>query len=156
VASLEESSSTDIRKLRIVDGLLEQTSTTRTTVKYTFTNKDTARERTVVVEQARMMGWTLVEPQKPSEQTEALHRFDVPIAAGGNSPLSITSEITQGQHLQLLSYDLNTLLQFSKNGKASEKVVEAFREAAKRQAAIHEVERTIAKLDAERNELTQD
>ncbi|MBL8761270.1 MAG: hypothetical protein JNL50_08215 [Phycisphaerae bacterium] len=156
VASLEESSSTDIRKLRIVDGLLEQTSTTRTTVKYTFTNKDTARERTVVVEQARMMGWTLVEPQKPSDQTEALHRFDVPIAAGGSAPLSITSEITQGQHLQLLSYDLNTLLQFSKSGKASEKVVEAFREAAKRQGAIHEVERTIAKLDAERNELTQD
>lgn len=156
VASLEESSTSDVRKLKIVDGLLQQTTTTRTTQKYTFTNKDTARERTVVVEQARMMGWTLVEPQKPSDQTEALYRFDVPIAAGGNAPLSITSEITQGQNMQLLSYDLNTLLQYSKNGKASDKVVEAFREAAKRQAAIQDVERTIAKLDAERNELTQD
>jgi hypothetical protein len=156
VASLEESSTSDVRKLKIVDGLLQQTTTTRTTQKYTFTNKDTARERTVVVEQARMMGWTLVEPQKPSDQTEALYRFDVPIAAGGNAPLSITNEITQGQNLQLLSYDLNTLLQYSKNGKASEKVVEAFREAAKRQAAIQDVERTIAKLDAERSELTQD
>ncbi|MFO0833838.1 MAG: hypothetical protein U0638_02620 [Phycisphaerales bacterium] len=156
VASLEESSTSDVRKLKIVDGLLQQTTTTRTTQKYTFTNKDTARERTVVVEQARMMGWTLVEPQKPSDQTEVLYRFDVPIAAGGNSPLSITSEITQGQNMQLLSYDLNTLLQYSKNGKASDKVVEAFREAGKRQAAIQDVERTIAKLDAERNELTQD
>lgn len=156
VASLEESSNSEVRKLKIVDGLLQQTTTTRTTVKYTFTNKDTARERTVVVEQPRMMGWTLVEPQKPADQTEALYRFDVPIAAGGNAPLSITSEITQGQNMQLLSYDLNTLLQYSKNGKASDKVVEAFREAAKRQSAIHDVERTIAKLDAERNELTQD
>jgi len=156
VASLEESSNSEVRKLKIVDGLLQQTTTTRTTVKYTFTNKDTARERTVVVEQPRMMGWTLVEPQKPADQTEALYRFDVPIAAGGNAPLSITSEITQGQNMQLLSYDLGTLLQYSKSGKASEKVVEAFREAAKRQAAIHDVERTIAKLDAERNELTQD
>lgn len=156
VASLEESSTSDVRKLKIVGGLLQQTTTTRTTQKYTFTNKDTARERTVVVEQARMMGWTLVEPQKPSDQTEALYRFDVPIAAGGNAPLSITSEITQGQNMQLLSYDLGTLLQYSKNGKASEKVVEAFREAATRQAAIQDVERTIAKLDAERNELTQD
>lgn len=156
VASLEESSNSEVRKLKIVDGLLQQTTTTRTTVKYTFTNKDTARERTVVVEQPRMMGWTLVEPQKPADQTEALYRFDVPIAAGGNAPLSITSEITQGQNMQLLSYDLSTLLQYSKNGKASEKVVEAFREAAKRQAAIQDVERTIAKLDAERNELTQD
>lgn len=156
VASLEESSNSEVRKLKIVDGLLQQTTTTRTTVKYTFTNKDTARERTVVVEQPRMMGWTLVEPQKPADQTEALYRFDVPIAAGGNAPLSITSEITQGQNMQLLSYDLNTLLQYSKNGKVSEKVVDAFREAAKRQGAIHDVERTIAKLDAERNELTQD
>lgn len=156
VASLEESSTSDVRRLKIVDGLLQQTTTTRTTQKYTFTNKDTARERTVVVEQDRMIGWTLVEPQKPSDQTESLYRFDVPIAAGGNAPLTIVSEITQGQNLQLLSYDLNTLLQYSKSGKASDKVVDAFREAAKRQAAIQDVERSIAKLDAERNELTQD
>lgn len=156
VASLEDSSSSEVRKVRIVDGLVEQTTTSRSVVKYSFTNKDTARERTIVVEQPRSIGWTLVEPTKPSDQTENVYRFDVQVPAGGSSPLAITTEITQGQRLQLLAMDLDTLLAYAKDGKASDNVVEAFREAAKRNSAIQEVERRIAALEGERNEMTQD
>src|ERR1051325_8023656 len=65
-----------IQKVRILRGLFEVTNLRQFVSNYSFTNKD-ARPRTLIVEQSRMGGWDLTKPEKPSETTDTLYRFEV-------------------------------------------------------------------------------
>lgn len=145
-----------VRKIRIVDGLIEQTTQQRHTVEYAFENKDREQGRTIIVEHPRIEGWDLVETPEPKERTQDTLRFEVSAKAGDSAKLGVTQQIVQSQRLELLSYDLPTLLGHQQAGRASAKVVEAFREAARRQGLVQEAERTIARLQNERNEINSD
>lgn len=155
-ASVQENTTYDLRKIRIVDGLLEQTTLQRNRVSYAFTNKDQSRGRTLLVEHPKSQGWTLVEPKKADQETESLYRFEVELAAGKTAALSVVQEWMQSQQLQLLQYDLNTLMGYAKNGKVSQAVVDAFKKAAAIQADINASEQRLAQLDQERQAIDAD
>lgn len=145
-----------IRKVRIVKGLLERTILRRFTNAYFFDNKDKNRDRAVIVEQAKMGDWKLVAPEKPLEQTEAIYRFELDIPAGKSAKLAVTHERTDLASFQLTQLDLATLLQYQKDGTASQAVIDAFREAAKKQATIADTQKKIADLDNERKTIDAD
>ncbi|HRQ73044.1 MAG TPA: hypothetical protein PLU35_08460 [Phycisphaerales bacterium] len=145
-----------VRKIRIVDGLIEQTTQQQHTVEYAFENKDREQGRTIIVEHPRIEGWDLVETPEPKERTQDTLRFEVTAKANDAAKLAVTQQVVQSQRLELLSYDLPTLLAHQQAGRASAKVVEAFREAARRQALVQDAERTIARLQNERNEINTD
>ncbi len=146
----------EIRKLRIVKGLLETTQLEVNRVKYLFTNKDLARARTVVVEQPKIEGWDLRSPASAYETTKDLYRFEVGLDAGAEAALTVEQSHTLMQTWSLTDYDLNAVVQHSQQGKASKAVVDAMREAGRRQGAILDVQRQIAELEGERNTIAQD
>ncbi len=155
-ATTTDRGASSVRQVRIVDGLIEQTTQQQHTVEYAFENKDREQGRTIIVEHPRLEGWELVDTAEPKERTQDTLRFEVSAKANDTAKLAVTQQIVQSQRLELLSYDLPTLLAHQQAGRASAKVVEAFREAARRQALVQEAERTIARLQNERNEINTD
>lgn len=146
-------SQSTIRKLRIVDGMIIQTVSTTQSMSYAIDNKDAKRDRTVIIEQPRMEGWTLTTPAKPTEETQDLHRFEVPVEAGKPATFSVVYERTDAESIAVTSIDLPTITTYHKNGKLSDGVLKAFQEVARRQSEINTVEREIAELDRQKNDI---
>lgn len=157
----KSSSDSVVRKIKIVKGVLEQTIKYVSTAEYTFTNKDLARGRTLLVEQPRMGGYELVGIS-PTETTEALYRFEVKLEAGKAGTLKIPQETTGQTTLGVTDIDTRTLFEYCTNGKASEAVMNAVRDLAKRRDALElarqkvtGIETSMAEIDKDQNRLRQ-
>jgi hypothetical protein len=155
-AITKEDLQSQVRSIRIVSGMIEQTSRQVRKVGYAFANKDAKRPRLVLVEQPKMAGWDLVQPKKAAEETKDLYRFELPIAPGESGTLDVVQEHTDLQQFAVTSYDFGTLLAYARDGKASQDVVDAVRKAADMQAAINDTQHRIQLLDEERQTIDQD
>jgi len=156
VSQTKEEGSSTIRKVRIVSGVLEQTSTYRRTITYQFANKDAKRARTILIEHPKDGMATLVEPAKPREETPALYRFALDVDAGKAGEVKVVQEQVQSQTFELLSFDARTLMAYSSDGKASKAVVDAFREAARRRQLVLDAQKKVGELDKERAAIDAD
>ncbi len=148
--------SSTVTHLKIVDGTIEQTFKDVVRSTYAFDNNDQKRGRTVIVEQARLNGWDLVEPKKAAEQTQELYRFEVEMPADKTGSLAVQQERVRYQRVEVLSIDRPTLLEYAKQGKVSEAVMKAVQEAAAKQSAINQAERAMKELDRQTAEIAQD
>jgi hypothetical protein len=145
-----------VQKVRIVDGLIEQRIERSSTTKYAFSNKDEKRARTMVIEHPKSGGWTLAAPEKPVEETEALYRFELALEAGEKDVLEVKIERTDLSRVELISFDIATLVSFVKNGTASQEVLDAVREAGRLNGEILATKRAIGALDDEVRRITDD
>lgn len=144
----KQDDSNSIVKLRIVDGLIEQTIKSRTTLTYAFKNNDEKRPRTLFVEHAKLGGgWELTSPAKADNETQTHYRFVVEAEPGKQVELPVTSERTIRQSMGVLDMNMASLLAFHRDGKLSDKALEAVRKAAGMQAAINDTERQINQLN---------
>jgi hypothetical protein len=139
---------TTLTKLKIVQGMVEQSFVRRDGMTYGFRNKDLAKGRTIVVEHPRLGDWTLVEPKEFSEKTQSLYRFELELKPDEAKAITVTQERIESQRLDVTSFDLPTILRYRTDGKVSDAVVEAFRTVAGKRAAIGESERALAQIDA--------
>jgi len=146
----------DLRRLRLVDGVFEETRLWRETVTHTFKSNDSARPRTLIVEQAERSGWDLIEPRTPSDTADGLYRFEITLDPRGERSLDIVQERTTSQRVGLSTYELPTLLSLARSGKVSQEVVDAVREAGRLRGLIQETERELATLRNERRDIDQD
>lgn len=147
VVTTKPEGSGDVVKLRIVDGLFEQTVKTRDTMTYTFANKDLKRSRTIVVEHPKLPAFDLKAPDKPVETTQDLYRFEVTAPAGKQGELAVVQEQIQSQRVGITSFDMNTLMQWRQQGKLSEAVLGAVKVMAGKQSAVNQAEREAQALD---------
>lgn len=154
---VEDKSTGDMRKIKIVNGSLEQTNLSVQKILYKFENKSTKSDRTIVLEHAKAgPGYELKCERKPYEETPALYRFEVAVEHGKSSQVEIAQEITFSQTLQILQYDAQTMLGWHQQGKLSKGVLDAFRMAQNKQGEIGKVVNDIQKLEQERTEITND
>jgi hypothetical protein len=156
LVNTEREDNSNLVTLRIVDGLIEETRKARQSTKYTFKNGDAEQGRTIIVEQPKQEGWDLVKPDEPEETTTSAYRFEVEVGADDAAGLEVVFERTDRQTLALVSYDLPTLLAHARDGKASEEVVAAVREAARLQSLVNQSQSKINAIETERNEITSD
>ncbi|MGH7245161.1 MAG: hypothetical protein ACREJD_17230 [Phycisphaerales bacterium] len=156
VAVTEESSSTDIKRLRIVQGSFEQRSISTQTTTYKLRNKNEKTGRTVILEQPRLGGYKLIESLKPVSETASLYRFEVELKPGEKKDFTVVQESAGITTLGINSYDDRTILAWQQSGKVSPKVLEVFRDVAKRQAAIKTLERKMSDLDTEWKRISDD
>src|SRR5262249_17305808 len=119
-------------------------------------NKDTKRARTILIEHPKIPSWDLVDPKKPTEETDALYRFEVALNSGEAGKLEVVQEHTELQSFAVTGYDLATLASYTKAGKASAKVLEAVQKAADMQGAINDTQRRLGLLDQEKTTIDQD
>lgn len=155
-ATTKADTTSRVSRIRVVDGLLEQTLRSRHSTEYSFDNFDSARARTVLIEHPKMAGWTLAEPTKPSEETQELYRFELPIEKGKSATLRVMLERVELSQLAITSISLETLLAYSKDGQASQAVVDAIRKAAAIQSRINDQNRSLEQLQRRRDAIATD
>lgn len=156
LVNTEERRDSNLMTLRIVNGLIEETRRSQYTTKYVFKNNDKGDARTIVVEHAKTEGWDLVKPEKPKSETNSGYRFEVKVDKDASGVLEVVIERTDSHTIALTSYNLQTLLTYVREGKASEQVVAAVREAARLQQRVSDVDLQIAAIEKERGEITAD
>ncbi len=155
-AQVKDESSQNVRRIRIVNGMLEITTRQIMAAAYGLSNKDQKRPRTILVEHPKVPGWDLVEPAKAAEETQNLYRFELVVDAGQAGAVRVQQERTDHSLVAVVGYDLGVLLAYMKDGKVSQKVVDAVREAARLQATVIEWQRKIEELDREAQAITNE
>ncbi len=145
-----------VQKVRWVRGLLEMTTLRQQKVSYSFNNKDQKRARTIIVEQSKMEGWELAETVKPTEATQSLYRFELDLDAGKDGKLAITQQRTDGQIVMFANISGHQMTEYSKNGKVSKAVMDAFRDAQRRQGLIEQTQGEIARVEESRRLIDAD
>ncbi|MCL4219800.1 MAG: hypothetical protein KJZ65_00385 [Phycisphaerales bacterium] len=156
LVNTEERSDSNLVALRIVNGLIEETRRSQFTTKYVFRNNDKDDARTIVVEHPKSEGWDLVKPERPKTETNSAYRFEVKVDKDASSLLEVVIERTDAQKIALTSYDLQNLLVYARDGKASDQVVAAVREAARLQQRVFDIDQQIARIEKERSEIMAD
>jgi hypothetical protein len=155
-AMVKDESNSAVRSIKIVSGLIQQTSKQQSKVTYAFHNKDAKRARTVLVEHPKMGGWDLVAPKKATEETDTLYRFELALEPSAKDAIDVVQEHTDVQSIGVTQYDFNTLLVYAREGKVSKAVVDAVKKAADMQAGINNTQQRISLLDQERQTIDQD
>ena len=153
---VEPGSTSTVQKLTIVRGMLRQQMIEQNSATYFFESHDQFRDRTVIVEHPKFDGWDLVDSPKPEEIAGDLYRFEIELDPGAKGQLSVPQRSTRYEQVALLGYDTGSLMRYARDGKVSQAVVDAFGEAQRLQARVHESERSLAELSNERNEIGQD
>lgn len=146
----------NVVKLRIVNGMFDQTVKSRLSTTYAFDNKDAKRARTIVVETPKMPGWDLKRPEKPTEETQNQLRFEVDVEPAKAATLTVTHERVTSQSIGVVGFDMPTLLAFHKQGKVSDAVLAAFREVGKRQGEINDTNRQIAEIQRQSDDISKE
>jgi hypothetical protein len=126
-----------VQKVRLVRGVLEQTVKEVRTSDYVFDSKDKQRGRTLIIEEQRLGGYELVGI-KATETTPVAYRFEVKLDAGKAGKLSVQQERTAASSYSITDMDTPRLIQFCKNGKASEAVLNAVRDLGSRRAGLEQ------------------
>lgn len=153
----EQSRTSRVARISIVDGVLERTVVSASTTTYTFVNRDNSRGREIIVEQPKFdAGWTLKTPQKAESESERLQRFRVELKAGETKTLPVTHEMTERTTIALTDADLPQLLAYSANGVASKRVVDAVREAQRLRNEVATLDAAMARLANERDQIARD
>jgi len=155
-ARSETTQSGRVETVRIVNGVIEQITRSVRADAYSFENNDKGRARTILIEHPRQPGWDLIEPEKPVQTTDSHLRFELDVAAGEAAKLIVRQERVQRSRYELTGYDLETLLRYQRMGRASERVVEAFREAVRLRDLIEQSRQAVERLEAERETITRD
>jgi hypothetical protein len=155
-STARDASVSTMQSIRIVSGMIEETVRQQMSTAYTFNNKDQKRPRLVLIEHPRTNGWDLAAPKEAAETTSDLYRFELPVEPGRTSQLEVVQQRVSSQRYAVTEYSLPTLLAHSRDGKASQKVVDAVRRAADMQAELNELRRRMALLDQERNTIHQE
>lgn len=109
---------------------------------YTFKNTS-SKDKSIVVEHPIMNNSKLIEPQKYTEKTGNLYRFDVKIKNGSEAKIVVKEEVTKLTSTSIASFSKDTLVYYSTNKDISPNVREFFVKAA---AMYGEMEETQIKL----------
>lgn len=153
VDATKQESNSAIQTAKIVKGVLNLQRKNQSSREYVAENKSTV-EKTIVIEHLRQPGWTLIEPQKPMETTEALYRFKGKVPAGEKSSLKVKEEIVTGEDIAILPCDLNQLLEYTKDGAIPKDVKDALAKAIGYRQALADFDRQIAEQNEKLKQIT--
>lgn len=145
-----------IQSGKIVKGVLHLNRKHVFTQYYVAENKDTEKEKTLVIEHPFRAGWKLTMPSKAMETTEALYRFKEKVPAGKSANLIVQEEMVQGEVIQILPMDFGTIDYYSKNGEISKDVREAMAKAGQLKQQMEETRRQVEQRHAEVNQIAQE
>jgi hypothetical protein len=153
VASTDAQYSEAFQSLKFVNGVCEMTFQIETTNRVSFSNKDESRPRRIIVETSKQPGFDLIEPQKPSEVTPGAERFDVDVPAGGTSELKIVRRQVTARTISVMSLDADTLVSYSRQGRVSKAVMDAFAQLTSLRDRSAAATRTIQGFEQQRAEI---
>ncbi|MEO1129812.1 MAG: hypothetical protein AAFX05_08925 [Planctomycetota bacterium] len=146
----------EVTGVRIVDGVVEQSTKNVKMTTYAISNQDAQRDRVVLIEHVRDASYDLVEPTRAAETLTAMYRFEVDADAGDDASLTVREERILRQTFAVTSFDMGRIAALTRSGRMSAEVATALREAAKMQSTINGFERRAQELLSEYQEIKAD
>ena len=136
-------------------GALIVANKTRTSSKYTLKNH-AQKARMIVVEDAYPGDeWHMIAPEKVTEHTKDVDRFDVPVAAGASKTFVVTREKTEDEAVGLIDCDMETLLQYRQSGRISPEMRDTLQEVIRRRQAVAHIDKEMSNRKSELDRLAQ-
>jgi hypothetical protein len=140
---------------KLVKGILQLT------YKQTFSQDYTAEDKgeqpkTLVIEAPKHAGWTLLEPKKPIETTDALYRFEGKLKPHEPSKLTVREEHTEMQEVQVLPMETAVVEMYARTGEIPQDVRDALAKAAQLKAALSDTQRQIQEHARKLAEITNE
>lgn len=144
-----------VRRVTVSDGLIVREEGQEFTQTFKAFNADRARGRELVIETTDRPGWEL-SGAKPAGVTDGTARFELKLAPGGSGEVGLTWRRTTGSSVALVTIAAEELAAWSRDGVASQEVIEAAREAQRLNTQIFQAERELKALQAERGGIGDD
>ena len=141
--------------LKIVNGVMHVTQKYQTAMNYAVKNRG-EQPRTLVIEQPVKEGWKLSKPEKPTERTREMYRFQLEVAAGQSTTLEVLEEQQVSSTVAITDLDETLVRIYQTSTVASPALKRALEEAMKRRLAIRDVERQRAEMEAQHNAIRED
>ena len=154
--SMETTSNEVIDSITIVNGVVQHKVTRQQSQVYTMANNDQKRDRTVLIEHQRNIGWDLIEPAKAYEKTDSLYRFELEVPAAKEAALTVTEQRVLSYTFEIGSYGMEKVTRYLRRGKMTKAVADAITKAMEIQAGIGALEEQLRQLASERNGIDQD
>lgn len=142
--------------IKIVNGTYIATRLIKKGTTYTLTNKDTRRERRLVLEHPKLGGWELEADADPREEAGGVYRFDVDIKKGKSREFTVRQSRVEDQRVSMLSMSTATAVNYSRNGRLPKAVREAMETFADKRYEIERAERRLETLEGEVREIDRD
>ncbi len=136
VEDKRESEQQRVSRVRIVRGVLTQTTEMQEKRTYTIRNEDTV-PRTIVVEHPARRGWKFApgSPQ-PEESSVSYHRFRVPIAPKKTAQLVVTEEMPVSTRYELTNLTDDQITLFLQRKTISPEIEQALRKLVAQKTRI--------------------
>ncbi|MGL4423515.1 MAG: hypothetical protein ACRCZF_22855, partial [Gemmataceae bacterium] len=133
---------TTISNVSLSPNVIQYTNTLRFTHKYLIRNRNSA-DRTVIIELPAISGRKLVSPEKPSERSRDMYRFEVAVKAGGDATFEVIEDSPTNTTVVSAQADDDTLRGFLREGIAGAAVREGLSSILSRRAELLQVRKDI-------------
>jgi hypothetical protein len=155
VAPEGKSHADEMRATTIIKGVLHTTRKLRDTRTYVIKNR-TEQDRTLVLEHPLRMDWTLVAPEKPTERSRDVYRFQLSVPAGKSVTQEVIEEQQQASEFSVSGIDGQTTEFFLKSTATSPKLKEALEKVVALKTRLATTQREIADSDRQLKEISTD
>ncbi len=144
-----------LTSVRIHKGILYATSKLQEAVTYNAKNRS-EQDRLLLIEHAYRENWRLTRPEKPSERSRDVYRFELKVPAGKNANLEVVEEQTLGNQIAINLAGDDTILLFVQSKVSSPNVKEALRKALDLKARVAETKRQLERLEHQLKAIADD
>jgi len=131
---------------KIVEGVLQVSRKAIAQRKYDVENKANV-DRVLIVEHPRRTNWELEQSPEPTESTDAVYRFRLPVAAGQKASLNVKQGTTLVQAIQIGGLNPQAMAFYVAAKEIPETVRAALSKAADLQRTVADTERKLAEND---------
>jgi hypothetical protein len=141
----------------IADGVLRYARVVRLTTTYRV-HGPAKEPRQLIILQRRLPGWNLAKPDaKGIEISEGNYRLPFQLPGGDQTQVAeVVQEQTQRQELRLLDGNVEQIKVFAQAKEFDAKTRDALTKILQLQGGVAGAERTVAKLDADRQQIVQE
>ena len=151
-----ESDQQRVSRVRIVRGVMTQTSELREKKSYTVRNEDTT-PRTVVIEHPARPGWKLAaDAPKPEETSPGLYRFRLTVEPKKTVTLTINEVRPLDTRYELTNLDDNQIKLFLQQRSINPEVEQALRRIVEQKNRVAALESEIEKRESESQKIFDD
>jgi hypothetical protein len=141
--------------VKVVKGVVRATHKLRETKKYLVKNRS-PQDRTLIIEHPIRTDWKLIKPEKATEQSRDVYRFEVKVPAGKSVTHEVVEEQSRVDQVALNSNDDRTVRVFLNSPVTSPQVKEALHKAAALRGKLSDTQHQLGQLQGQLKAITED
>jgi hypothetical protein len=141
--------------IKVVKGMIHVSNKLRQTRTYLVKNR-TEHPRTLIIEHPIGTDWKLVTPEKPTERSRDVYRFQIEVPAGKTVKQEVIEEQTRADLVALTNLQDQTITTFRASNVSSPAVKEALQKAIKLRQGLADIRREASQFETRLKAITDD